>query len=171
MIDKVEVGKKYRLIDKEAYLSSHPNNSKILASGIFDDNLCVVINSTRNGHAYHESCSVNSIISPDEYKCFELVKAPAFPVNSWVFSPSGKRVLYIGINSKGAHVFETENGSFVTHDDLSKFRRIPTHVERFMDVLTQIVAEEAHVDNQSAEKTANAIYQAFKSGQLVLPKE
>ena len=75
MIDKVEVGKKYRLINKEGYVSDTPHgwyNRKLLtATTIFDENMCVVIERVGNKHGV-----VNGevVITPAHYPLFELVE-------------------------------------------------------------------------------------------------
>ena len=75
MIDKVEVGKKYRLIDKEGYVShsknSYFNRRLVDNKDIFDENLCVVITYVTNGHGRVHG---NSVISPNEYHLFALVE-------------------------------------------------------------------------------------------------
>lgn len=75
MIDKVEVGKKYRLINKEGYVS-HPllgnyNRQLIADKDIFDENICVVISRVNRG------CGISNgveVISTNEYHLFELVE-------------------------------------------------------------------------------------------------
>ena len=75
MIDKVEVGKKYRLIDKEGYTScpnnGNPNRRLIADKDIFDENMCVVITCVTKGCGLVHG---NSVISPNEYHLFELVE-------------------------------------------------------------------------------------------------
>lgn len=74
MINKVEVGKKYRLIDKQGYVSCKLNgslNKHLVAEGCFDSDLCVVIDEVDNG-GWGKS-SGNFVISTNEYRFFELV--------------------------------------------------------------------------------------------------
>ena len=75
MIDEIEVGKKYRLIDKEAYTSCHMHsayNRRLLKDKhIFDENMCVVI--THVDSDYGISHDMN-VIAPSEYHLFELVE-------------------------------------------------------------------------------------------------
>lgn len=75
MINEIEVGKKYRLIDKEGYMSSKYNgnyNRRLLATvGVFDENMCVVITAEREGCG--STAGMYSVISPNEYHLFELV--------------------------------------------------------------------------------------------------
>ena len=75
MIDRLEVGKKYRLIDKEGYMSCKGNrnyNRQLLADrDVFDENACVVITTVLEG--YGGRVGLDCVISPDEYRWFELV--------------------------------------------------------------------------------------------------
>ena len=75
MIDKVEVGKKYRLIDKEAYTSCHMhgayNRHLLTNKNVFDENMCVVISHVDS------DCGIShdlNVIAPSEYYLFELVE-------------------------------------------------------------------------------------------------
>lgn len=75
MIDKVEAGKKYRLIDAHAYVNdsrSRAYNKIIIEKGYFDVGLCVVIDEV-NEDGYGKS-SGEYIISQDEREFFELVE-------------------------------------------------------------------------------------------------
>lgn len=75
MIDKVESGKKYRLIDKEGYASSPKygsvNRQLLVDKDVFDENMCVVIQYVANGCGMTDGALV---ISPTEYRLFELVE-------------------------------------------------------------------------------------------------
>lgn len=75
MIDEVEVGKKYRLIDKEAYTSGHMHseyNRRLLNNKhIFDENMCVVISHVDSDYGISHDYN---IIAPSEYCLFELVE-------------------------------------------------------------------------------------------------
>lgn len=75
MIDKVESGKKYRLIDKEGYASSpkygSANRQLLVDKDVFDENMCVVIQYVANGCGMTDGALV---ISPPEYRLFELVE-------------------------------------------------------------------------------------------------
>lgn len=75
MIDEIEVGKKYRLIDVEGFVTfkGHAEYNRRLLSNkdVFDENLCVVI--TTEGEGYGGNDEKTHIISPNEYHLFELV--------------------------------------------------------------------------------------------------
>ena len=87
MIDKVEVGKKYRLIDKEGYLSYDHNsvyNANVLG-GCFDENLCVVVDEVN--HNGWGMISGEYVISRGEFRFFELVEEDAQDEEPKVITP------------------------------------------------------------------------------------
>ena len=75
MIDEIEVGKKYRLIDKEGFVTfkGNGNYNRLLLNdkNVFDENMCVVITTERVGCGGNDEKKY--IISPNEYHLFELV--------------------------------------------------------------------------------------------------
>ena len=73
MIDKVQLGKKYRLIDVECFLGGlNPiYNRHLLDAGVFDSEDCVVIDEVDDGLGY---CWGIPVIHKDEYKYFELIE-------------------------------------------------------------------------------------------------
>lgn len=75
MINEIEVGKKYRLIDKEGFVTfkgSEDYNRRLLNDkNVFDENTCVVITVECGGFGGNDAKKY--IISPNEYHLFELV--------------------------------------------------------------------------------------------------
>ena len=72
MIDKLEAGKTYRLIEKEGYFESYHNN-KTLFNTYFNDN-CITIDSVDSwGDGLSDKCTDWCIITNDEFAYFELV--------------------------------------------------------------------------------------------------
>ena len=75
MINEIEVGKKYRLIDIEGFVTCKGNgnyNRRLLNDkNVFDENMCVVITTEREGCGGTDEFEY--IISPNEYHLFELV--------------------------------------------------------------------------------------------------
>lgn len=75
MIDKVEVGKKYRLINKEGWLTYGDNsqyNTGLIKRGVFDSDGCVVIDKVH--HVNYGFVGGNVVISAKEFPFFELVE-------------------------------------------------------------------------------------------------
>ena len=71
MIDKVEVGKRYKLVDKEAYLNKHPCNRTTYAKYFKDDMITVdYVSSSGNGFVDE---NISSVIGLQEFGLFELV--------------------------------------------------------------------------------------------------
>lgn len=75
MINEIEVGKKYRLIDIEGFMTCKGNgnyNRRLLNDkNVFDENMCVVITTERGGCGGTDEFEY--IILPNEYHLFELV--------------------------------------------------------------------------------------------------
>lgn len=75
MIDMVEVGKKYRLIDKDGWLNYGGNschNASLLRRGVFDSDNCVIIDQLDG-----RGCGLvnyDVVISAKEFPFFELVE-------------------------------------------------------------------------------------------------
>lgn len=70
MIDKVEAGKTYKLIDKNGWVQAFTYNKTLYEVHFINDK--VQINSTVNGYGYVDGAK-DSIIGKDEYRFFELV--------------------------------------------------------------------------------------------------
>lgn len=125
MIDRVEAGKKYRLIDKESYVTGHNNayfNYRLLTDkDIFDENMCVVIQYVDKGYGKVDR---KAVISPNEYHMFELVEEYADRAQSQITSlytvgrvlkPYGDHIGYsIIVHMSDSHAtLLTEFGNFV----------------------------------------------------------
>lgn len=75
MINEIEVGKKYRLIDKKGYVTckggGNYNRRLLKNKNVFDENMCVVITTEHQGYGGTEEKEY--VIAPNEYHLFELV--------------------------------------------------------------------------------------------------
>lgn len=70
MIDKVEAGKRYKLVDREAYLSNHRCNLPTYAKWFKDD--MITVDYVDKGNGFVEG-NTSSVIGLSEFGLFELV--------------------------------------------------------------------------------------------------
>ena len=68
MITELEAGKKYKLIDKEGYISSHPKNA-VYCHDYFEQGIVKIEHTNHTGIGYVGN---HTVIGSSEYEYFEL---------------------------------------------------------------------------------------------------
>ncbi|QYW06089.1 hypothetical protein KASIA_p045 [Shewanella phage vB_SspS_KASIA] len=116
MIDKLEVGVGYKLIDSDGYLKAHPTNRYILHT-YFKGDILSVASVDEFGCGIHSNGT--TLICKDEYKFFEPVETNSEKMEYRVIRKATKHQVCDW--RKGVKLYEDELGTLVRNDKRTKF--------------------------------------------------
>lgn len=116
MIDKLEVGVGYKLIDKDGFLKSHPTNSYILQN-YFKGDILTVSYVDELGSGIHGNGT--KLIFKSEYRYFKPVEINSAKMEYRVIRKASKHQVCDW--RKGVKLYEDELGTLVRNDKRTKF--------------------------------------------------
>lgn len=116
MIDKLEVGVGYKLIDKDGFLKSHPTNSYILQN-YFKGGILTVSYVDELGSGIHGNGT--KLIFKSEYRYFKPVEINSAKMEYRVIRKASKHQVCDW--RKGEKLYEDEYGTLVRNERRTKF--------------------------------------------------